>query len=146
MVLLKLATAYILDKKNKQAEIYFEKVLALQPDNAAALNNLAWLYGLNNDPRALALAEKAYKLKPSSPDIADTYGWILLKNNKKLEALTILKPAAAMLPDVPEVQYHYANALFETGDTAAAERILKPLVESGKAFEGRADAERMLAR
>ena len=38
---------------------------------------------------------KAYKLKLSSPGIAETYGWILLKNNKTLESLTILERHAA---------------------------------------------------
>jgi len=118
----------------------------LQPDNVVALNNLAWLYGLENTPRALVLAEKAYTLQPESPSIIDTYGWILLKNNKTSEAHTMLKQAAEMLPDVPEVQYHYAKALFKTGDVAAANRILKPLIESGKAFDGRIDAEKILAQ
>ncbi len=58
----------------------------------------------------------------------------------------MLKRAADKLPDIPEVQYHYAKALFSSGDTAAAVRILKPLIESGKAFDGRNDAENMLAQ
>jgi len=145
-VLLELATACFIDKQNKKAAIYFEKVLVLHPDNVVALNNLAWLYGLENKPRALVLAKKAYALQPESPSIIDTYGWILLKNNKTSEAHTMLKQAADMLPDVPEVQYHYAKALIRTGDTAAATRILKPLIESGKAFDGRIDAEKMLAQ
>lgn len=145
-VALELATAYLIDKQNKKAAIYFEKVLRLQPDNVVALNDLAWLYGLENNPRALELAEKAYRLQSKSPGIIDTYGWILLKNNKIAEALTMLKQAAAKLPDVPEVQYHYAKALFKSGDAAAAKRVLEPLIESGKVFDGRNDAEKMLAQ
>ena len=145
-VMLELATAYFIDKQNKKAVIYFEKVLVSQPDNVVALNNLAWLYGVENNPRALALAKKAYSLQPKSPGIIDTYGWVLLKNNKTAEAITMLKRAADKLPDIPEVQYHYAKALFSSGDTAAAVRILKPLIESGKAFDGRNDAENMLAQ
>lgn len=145
-VMLELATAYLIDKQNKKAVIYFEKVLVLQPDNIVALNDLAWLYGLENNPRALVLAEKAYLLQSESAGIIDTYGWILLKNNKTAEALTMLKQAADKLPDLPEVQYHYAKALFSAGETAAATRILKPLIESGKVFDGRSDAEIMLAQ
>jgi len=145
-LLLELATIYFLDKQNKKAVIYFEKVLVLQPENIIALNNLAWLYGLENNPRALELAKKAYSLQSESPGIIDTYGWILLKNNKTAEALTMLKRAADKLPDVHEVQYHYAKALYSSGDAAAARKILKPLIESGKAFDGRSDAKRMLAQ
>ena len=143
-VLLELATAYLIDKQNQNAVINYEKVLSLQPDNITALNNLAWLYGLENNPRALELAEKAYSLQSESPGIVDTYGWTLLKNNKTAEALIMLKQAANKLPDVPEVQYHYAKALFISGDTDAAVAILKPVIESAKTFDGRADAEKML--
>jgi putative PEP-CTERM system TPR-repeat lipoprotein len=145
-VLLELATAYFVEKQNNKAVTYFEKVLVLQPDNVVALNNLAWLYGLENNSRALVLAKKAYALQPKSPSIIDTYGWVLLKNDKASEALTMLKQAADMLPDVPEVQYHYAKALSRTGDTVAANRILKALIKSGKAFDGRIDAEKMLSQ
>lgn len=140
-----LATACLIDKHYKKAVIYFERVLVLQPDTIVALNNLAWLYGLESNLHALMLAEKAYALQPDSPSIMDTYGWILIKNNKTSEAQTMLKQAADMLPDVAEVQYHYAKVLFRTGDTSAADRILKPLIASGKAFDGRLDAETLLA-
>ena len=146
VALLELATAYTVAKKNAQAIAYFKKVLSLEPDSIAALNNLAWLYGLENDPRALELAKKAYTLQPESPSIIDTYGWILLKNNKTTEAHTMLKQAAEMLPDVAEVQYHYAKVLYRTGDTAQARGILETLIESGKDFDGRSDAVDMLAQ
>ena len=70
----------------------------------------------------------------------------MYKNNKTAEALTLLKQAANKLPDVPEVQYHYAKALFSSGDTVAATKILKSLVESGKAFDGRNDAKKLLTQ
>jgi putative PEP-CTERM system TPR-repeat lipoprotein len=143
-VMLELATAYFIDKQNEKAVTYYEKVLASRPDNITALNNLAWIYGLDNNPRALTLAEKAYTLQPELPSIQDTYGWILLKNDKLSEALTMLKQAAEKLPETPEVQYHYAKALYMSGDKAAARRILKPLIASGKDFGGRIDAEKML--
>jgi len=143
-VMLELATAYFIDNQNEKAVIYYEKVLASLPDNITALNNLAWIYGLENNPRALELAEKAYTLQPELPSIQDTYGWILLKNDKLSEALTMLKQAADKLPGVPEVQYHYAKALYMSGDKAAAKKILKPLIASGKDFDGRIDAEKIV--
>ena len=145
-VMQELATGYFTANQKKKAVIYYEKALAQDPDNVVALNNLAWVYGLENNPRALELAEKAYSLQSGSPGISDTYGWMLLKNNKTAEALPILKRAADRLPDVPEVQYHYARALFLSGDKTAARKILAPLVRSGKAFDGRTDAEKMLTQ
>ena len=119
-VALELATVYLTERQNKKAIIYFEKVLELKPNNIIALNDLAWLYDLENNPRALGLAEKAYELKPDSPSITDTYGWILLKNGKVIDALKMLKQSFDDLSDIPEVQYHYAKALFISGDKVKA--------------------------
>ncbi|HED36446.1 MAG TPA: PEP-CTERM system TPR-repeat protein PrsT [Gammaproteobacteria bacterium] len=145
-VMLELAKAYFVERHNNKAAIYFEKVLKMQPENIIALNNIAWLYGLEDAVRALPPARKAYKLRPELPGIIDTYGWILLKNNEITEALPLLKQAVEKLPENSEVQYHYAKALFIAGDTTAARKILKPLVASGKAFDGRDDAELMLTQ
>jgi len=139
-----LASTYLIEKMNKQAIAYFEKGLALQPDNVTILNNLAWLYNLEGDSRALALSTRAYKLKPKVASIADTHGWILLREGKKVEALKRLRQAYASLSQVPDVQYHYAKALYVTGDKEAAITILKPLVASAKKFDGRTDAERLI--
>jgi putative PEP-CTERM system TPR-repeat lipoprotein len=61
------------DYKNAQAE--FER-LAVKSPEATILNNLAWLYQHNGDPRALATAKRAYALAPLTPSIADTLGWM----------------------------------------------------------------------
>ncbi|WP_461394301.1 TPR domain-containing protein [Deferrisoma sp.] len=60
-----------------KAEEAYLRVIRLDPKNAEALNNLAWMYVTTKDPsryrpeRALALAEMAVRLKPD-PHILDT--------------------------------------------------------------------------
>ncbi len=55
----------------------YERAIALNPDEATALNNLAWLYAtsdaaaLRNPERALALARRAAELDPA-PHVLDT--------------------------------------------------------------------------
>jgi Flp pilus assembly protein TadD len=71
----------IYDKMNQftKARDTYEKLLSLQPDFEAALNNLAWLYAekLNQLDKAYDLARKARALEPGAAPIADTLGWIL---------------------------------------------------------------------
>lgn len=139
-----LATAYRNAKQNTKALKTYEKVLTLEPENLVALNNLAWLYSLEKEPRALELAERAYKVKPDNAGINDTYGWILVQQGNVKKGLPILKRAMRSLSDVPEVQYHYAVALLKSGDEKDAQIILRKLFEDDQPFIGRDEAKILL--
>ena len=139
----KLAEAYQQDGLADKATIEYENILKLQPDNVVVLNNLAWLYNKRGDSRALEYAENAFKLNKSAA-IKDTYGWVLLKNNKIEHALKLLTEALRDLPDVPDVKYHHAVALYESGDKQAAFIVLEELLATDAKFDGRADARVLL--
>lgn len=123
----------------------FEKVLEQDPKNVVALNNLAWMYSKRNDPRALGYAKSASDLSPDNAGVKDTYGWVLVQNGKAAEGLLLLEQAAKELKDVPEVNYHVAVAKFQLGKRDEAKLMLGALVSSGKEFEGKKDAEKVLA-
>src|SRR5205823_2551808 len=57
----------------------YEKVLAVHPNAAIALNNLAVLYSerLGQLDKAYELAKKSTEVAPNEPHLADTLGWIL---------------------------------------------------------------------
>jgi Tfp pilus assembly protein PilF len=122
----------------------YEAVVAAEPNHAATLNNLAWLYGERGDPRALELGKRAHEAAPDNPEIADTLGWLHLQGGDAAAALPLLARAAEALPNQPEVRYHWAVALAETGDTANARRVLTELA-GGAAFPSQADARQRLA-
>jgi tetratricopeptide (TPR) repeat protein len=66
-----LGNAYFLKNDWDQAEIYFKKAIEKDGKNAAAHNNLAWLYfqrGKNLE-QAEALAQRALELDPSKSSI-----------------------------------------------------------------------------
>ncbi|WP_152206356.1 tetratricopeptide repeat protein [Marinobacter changyiensis] len=94
---------------NKQeivASNHYEQVIARQPDNIAALNNLAWLLREDNPTRALELANRASELAPENPAVLDTYGWILHLSGKHSEAKKALERALTLAPDNAEIQAH----------------------------------------
>ena len=110
-----------------------------------ALNNLAWLYFQNGDTRAQATAKRAFDGAPDNAAIADTYGWILLKNKRVTEALPVLERAANGSKAPPEIRYHYAAALAEAGQRDRALQIVREVTASDASFPEAEDAKRLLA-
>jgi putative PEP-CTERM system TPR-repeat lipoprotein len=139
-----LGQRYLAHKDMAHARAEFEKLSALAPNDAATLNNLAWIYQVDGDPRAATLAQRAFALAPGSPDIGDTFGWILIQNGEIDKGVPILRDAAAKLPDNGEVRYHLAAALLKSGDADNARRMLQTLLASGDKFDSVADARALL--
>jgi predicted Zn-dependent protease len=110
--------------------------------NPALLNNQAWDYFQRGDLRAEELARQAHELAPDRPEIADTYGWIILRLRKDYRrALPLLEAAAKGAPRDPEIQYHYASALVAAGRRVEAGSILKTTLAGGGAFASRQEAQ-----
>jgi putative PEP-CTERM system TPR-repeat lipoprotein len=143
---LMLAQVYQRTDRPAPAIEQYETVVREAPDNAIALNNLAWLYYEKDDNRAEATAAKAYELASDNPDIVDTYGWISLENGKTEEALALLREAVSKSskPGNAEIRYHLAVALARTGEAEEAKSILEELLGSEESFASRADAASML--
>lgn len=127
------------------ARIRLEAVLANQPNNPMALNNLAWIKQQQGDlAGARALAARAYLLGPS-PQSADTLGWIILAQGQVGDALALLREAANGLPQDPAIHYHLAAALAKDGQKEAAVTLLKTVAASPAAgFDERPQAARLL--
>ncbi len=107
----RLAVAYQNAKQHTRAVPLYEALLTQQKENVIVLNNLAWAYSALNDPRALSLAERAYKLAPLSAYVADTYGYILFLSGHHEDSISILKQAVELNPTLDEVQRHLDEAI-----------------------------------
>jgi putative PEP-CTERM system TPR-repeat lipoprotein len=142
----KLATIYQQQKNNVLAEKHYDVILTEQPDNVNALNNLAWLYLAKNDSRAISIAEKAYKNASGAAAIADTYGYILVKQGKPKEGLAILEKAAKSLPNIKDIQYHLAEAYSENGNKGRAIEILERIVNIQETYSEKEAAIRLVKK
>ena len=138
-----LATLDLASHRFYDAEQHLQIVLNKRPNDANALNNLAWVYQQRNDPRARSVAQKAYLISPSA-SVADTLGWILVTQGSAESGLTLLRQAAAQLAGVPTVNYHLAVALKDTGHAQEAIAMLRPIVQGPTAFDEKADATHLL--
>ncbi|SFU58650.1 XrtA/PEP-CTERM system TPR-repeat protein PrsT [Pseudoduganella namucuonensis] len=106
----------------------YERVVEADPEHVVALNDLAWASQQLKDKRALAYAERAYRLAPSNPAVADTLGGILLEQGQPERALPMLKKASDAAPRVGDIRFRYASALMRTGDRPAARRQFELLL------------------
>jgi predicted Zn-dependent protease len=140
-----IATFYLQDRESHKAQAEYERVLAETPANALAANNLANIYEDESDPRALALAERAYRELPSA-QIGDTLGWILLRAGDRPRAMFYLRNAGAAVPANLTIQYHLAVGLDQTGDKKNAIALLERVVSSSRPFADKSDAEKLLAK
>ncbi len=81
-----------------KAKKAYENIIELKPDNALALNNLAWILAtagdkrLRNYPRALDLAKRAVEIDPS-PTFLDTLAEAYYANGLKNKAMDAIKEA-----------------------------------------------------
>lgn len=125
----------------------YRKVLALDPDNAIVLNNLACICAdhLNQLDEAYPLARRARDVAPSDPSIADTLGWILYRRGEYTPALVLLRESAAELSSVPEIQFHLGMACYMAGYEPEATTALQRALQLGGNFPEKDDCSRRLA-
>lgn len=134
-------------KEPEKARDADQKLLALKPDNAVAANNLAYIYAdqLKQLDKAREWAARARNNDPKNPAIADTFGWILYRQNDYKQAASLIKEAAEKLPNEAEVQYHYGMASFMMGDRNAAQIAFEAAALSPADFPGKDEAKKRLA-
>lgn len=133
-------------KQYRSAIEQLQYIVAKDAANVAALNDLAWAYQQQQDPRALATAEQALKLVPDNPIVLDTLGWIVLEQGDVKQATTLLRKAAGLAPKLAEIQYHLGAALAKSGDKPGARKQLEQLLAAHKNFPQRAEAQALLTQ
>lgn len=129
-----------------QAESRYVEVMKMQPENAMALNNVAWLYLRQGKPGARALAEKAVRNAPTLAAARDTYAMVLAAERAFPQAIEESKRALALSGDAPGFRLNLARIYLDAGDKKAARVELDALAKMGDKFPAQFEVERLLKR
>ncbi len=122
----------------------FESLLKVAPNDPLVLNNLAWAYQQQKDPRALPTAERALKAAPDAAPVLDTLGWLLSEQGNTARALPLLQKAVSLQPNSRELRYHLAATLAKAGDKKAARQELDKVLADSTPFAQMDDAKALL--
>jgi putative PEP-CTERM system TPR-repeat lipoprotein len=127
-----------------QAAAYYQSALALQPNNALILNNLAWSSGQIKSPKALEYAEKANELAPNQPAIMDTLAVLTAEKGNTGKAIELLRKAISLAPQAASIQLNLAKTLIKAGNKDDARKELEALAKLGDKFPGQAEVSQLL--
>jgi len=143
-----LADALGMAGRHDDAAASYRQMLVLDPENANAMNNLA--YTLINTggaaDEAQKLAEKALQKSPRNPSFADTLGMVYLKKNLADSALQVFGGLTQRFPDNPVFRYHYALSLTQKGQKEKAKTELEAALRKKPPDELRKSIQSSLAK
>lgn len=126
-----------------QAEARYLEVLKRQPENALALNNVAWLQMRQNKPTARGYAERAVKVAPGRPALMDTLAMVLAAEKQYPKALELQKQVVGQAPEVPGFRINLAKIYLESGDKKAARAELEQLGKLNKDLASHPEVQRL---
>jgi cellulose synthase operon protein C len=114
-----------------RAKQMYQKVLALQPDDPVASNNLAYVMlqqGGNVDV-AFAMAQNARRQLPDNASSADTLGWAFYQKHIYTSAIEQIQQAVKKEPDNALYNYHLGMAYAKNGQARPAQKQLDVLLK-----------------
>ena len=141
--------ALILDRSERKAEArqVYEATLKIDPNNAVALNNLAFLLAETGGDLddALKKATRAQQLLPRYFEVNDTVGWIYLKKNMTDNAIDVFERLVAKEPNQATYRYHLGMAYQKKGDKSKALDQLREALKFNPAKEEKEKIQQLIA-
>lgn len=143
---IKLAMAYIRQQAWEDAQKLLEAVIDREPQNAVALNSMAWLAVERNQDldAALSWSRKAVDLQPKNATFYDTLGWVYRARGELTRASANLEAAAKLDPTDPVIHYHLGILYAEQTNKEKAKESLSKAMSLQQNFDGAADARERL--
>lgn len=141
-----LATMALGNKDHAAAEALYRQVLTIDPNNAGAVNNIAWLMLKSGQSGALPLAERANQLLPDQPAILDTLAMAFAAEKQWPKAIETQKKAIDKAPGVAGYRLNLARMLIDSGDKTQARSELEQLRALGDKFSGQAEVTTLMGR
>ena len=139
VALLRLATIYQRENSVDKAIATYEAALQANPQNVAAMVNLARLYPPQDVQKAFNLAKAAYNLAPNDPLVSHTLGRLAFLTGDYNWSLSLLQLTAQAQPQNPEVMYDLGLAQYRLknllGSKASLQRALELNLSGTEAVE-----------
>jgi tetratricopeptide (TPR) repeat protein len=146
-VLTVMALALEAAQRHNEARQAYEATLKLDPNDAVALNNLAFLLAETGGDLddALTKAQRAKTLLPNLLEISDTLGWIYLKKNLAENAIDMFKDLVSKEPNISTYHFHLGMAYKQKGDKTRALDQLREALKYNPGKEERDNIQRLIA-
>ncbi len=136
-----------LDRPAEAVKTY-QEVLKLQPNDAYALNNLAFHKAEDGSDlnEALIYAQRAQAQKPDEIDFQDTAALIYMKKNLTDESLRILQGVVSREPNRPLYRLHLAMAYYQKGNKPAARKELEAAAKNNPTAQEKTKIRELLGK
>lgn len=144
------AFEYLLAERNivagdfRLAEERLRRVVAATPNNALALNNLAWLLVNSGGKGALGFAQRAIDISPDQPVLLDTLASALAAEKQLPQAIETQRRAVELAPDNAHLKLNLAKLALLAGDKGLARAELQTLQKLGADFDRQAEVTKLL--
>lgn len=128
------------------AQAHYRTVLAAQPGNALAMNNIAWLLHKQHQGGALAMAERANALLPNRAPLLDTLASIQAAAGDIGKAVQTQQAAVGAEPADANLKLNLARYQIEAGQRSDARQTLQALAALGSAYPRQAEVQELLKK
>ncbi|MCC6246864.1 MAG: tetratricopeptide repeat protein, partial [Rubrivivax sp.] len=125
-------------------EKHYRAVLEVQPRNALALNNVAWLMAKQGKTGAVPLAEQANQILPNRPQLMDTLATALAAEGEIKRAVDVQKRAVQIERNDPNLRLNLARLHLKAGEKPQARAELEDLSRLGDKFAAQAEVAELL--
>lgn len=143
-LLFQLGQAALENDKMPVAEQRFMQVVELEPGNALALNNAAFVLARQGKKGAVALAERALAANPKVASFMDTLAFALAAEGKLDRAVEMQRQAVKLEPGSLGFSFNLAKLLLKAGDRAGARAELEKLEKATLVPAVRDEVKRLL--
>lgn len=130
----------------EKAEGFYRQILKQQPEQIAALNNLAMLLASQKKAEAVTLAERAVRAAPNQALVHDTLAVAQASMGDLTDAVESQRKAVALAPTESPLRLSLARLLIQANKPALAKSELTKVVESAPGQTDLAEARRLLAQ
>jgi predicted Zn-dependent protease len=130
----RLGVIWIRQGRFDEADDLFRRLLAGDPENVDALNNLAWLISLRGSGKAneaVELVDRAIAIEGEAPFLADTRAIAKIQSGQVEAALSELRAIRRQAPENPSYAWHLAWAYHALGQNASARLELQAAEKLG---------------